>query len=275
MVLPVAMQGGFKPLGEDQWKKAVRRVLNIGPPNSRKTSALMTWPRPIHIVVAPGEKGSASIPREEGVFPYVWEQEGPGVPAAQVWKAVRTLTREIISGGHGPCTTFALDGLHKIYQYIYELKFLGLCEAFPNVDQEKLAGRAYGVAHKEFLQYLTDVCQSNVPYAVFTCWSAKEKDDRENPKSQSHIWPDLPGQVAQWVLGEFSVVLYSDVGPAQLDGSAKATWQLRPAGAVAGVGVKAPVHIAKSLPATVPQNWTLLEPMLLGSLVKPTSTPGA
>lgn len=257
------MASGFKPLDHDQWKKAVRRVLNIGPPNSRKTSALKTWPRPMHVIVAPGEKGSASIELEDGVKAWVWEQDSD-VDAAVVWASVQKLTREIISGAHGPCTTLAVDGLHKLYGYIYEMKLAGLVDAFPGSDQDKLGGRAYGLAHKEFLNYLTLVNQSNVPYAVFTCWSAKEKDNPEAKKSAVHIWPDLPGQVAQWVLGEFSVVLYSEVGTAMPDGTAPSQWQLRPMGIVAGVGVKAPLAIAKLIPATCPQDWRVLERILLG-----------
>lgn len=262
----------FQKLDPSSWEKVARRVLVIGPPNSRKTSSLTTWPRPIHVLVFPGEKGSASIPiNEPGVHAYVWEQT-PGTSPHTVWKEVQAETKKILSGAYGECRTFAGDGLHKLYQYLYEVRLADLVEAFPDSDQDKLGGRAYGLAHKAFLQYLTEVCQSNVENVVFTCWSAREKDNPEDKRSKSHIWPDLPGQLAQWVLGEFAVVLYAEVGLPLPDGTAPATWQLRPAGVVAGVGVKGPVAITAKLPSKIKQSWAVLEPLLLGQTA-PTPNP--
>lgn len=254
----------FKPLSVEQQQKASRRVLIIGPPNSRKTTSLGTFPRPTHIMAYPGEKGSSSIPNEPGISAYVWEQDDNLAPT-RVWKEVQEETKKIISGAHGPITTFAGDGLHKLYGYIYETSLKELVDAFPNSDQEKLAGRAYGRAHKQFLDYLTMVNQSSIQNVVFTCWSGAEKDNPDDNKSKSHIWPDLPGQLARWILGEFSVVVFAEVGLPNAAGVSEAYWQLRPAGAVWGVGVKGQVSVVSKLPARVPQDWSKLEPLLLAA----------
>lgn len=263
----------FKPLNQSQRRKTASRVLIIGPPNSRKTTSLMTWDRPTHILVMPGEKGSATIPMMDGILPYVWETEpDEEVGPHKVWNQLQVMTKEILSGKRGPITTFAGDGLHKVYQVIYDMHLLDLVASGEakaqkkgyEFDVEDVGGRAYGYAHKTFLNYLTMVNQSPVEYVVFTCWSAREKEDPDVKKSASFVWPDLPGQAAQWVLGEFSVVLYSEVGNPMPDGRATAKWVLRPGGQVKGVGVKTPVETATRMPASVPQDWQVLKKILLG-----------
>ncbi|MEK6879083.1 MAG: hypothetical protein AABY22_05715, partial [Nanoarchaeota archaeon] len=55
-----------------------RRVLIVGAPGSMKTTSLLTWPKPLHILSYPGEKGWETIPTNlEGVKAYVWDVDDP------------------------------------------------------------------------------------------------------------------------------------------------------------------------------------------------------
>lgn len=266
-----------------EWARQVRRVLIIGGPDSRKTTSIIeSAPRPLHLLNMPGEKGTASIAGElADVKVYVPRVDPEKPDSARIqYGAVVRLTKDILSGKRGPVKSFAPDGLHKLYQIIYDMHFEELCvygeeRGKGKFHEEDVRGKAYGYAHKTFLDYLTLVNQSGVEYVFATIWAAKERDDPTNPRSGVHWLPDLPGQLQQWILGEFAVKLHARVGLPQPDGSTSAIWILRPTGDVWGVGVKAPLPIAKRLPASVPhQDWKKLEPILLGQVeAKPATKP--
>jgi len=74
--------------------------------------------------------------------------------------------------------------------------------------------------------------------------------------------------MAKRIMGEFSVVLYSEVSLPDPKGARRGTWQLRPGGKVWGAGIKVPPDIAKRLPEKAEQDWQKLRPVLLGE-VKP------
>jgi hypothetical protein len=246
-----------------------RRALIAGPPNSRKTSSLVTWPHTeeegLHILLYPGEKGWDSIDTTlPGVHAYKWTIDDPAkINAFAIVKEVEQVTVDILSGKYGKVKTFAGDGIHKLYQWYYRKHYDTI--AASGKDMEKEGGKAYGLAHEEFLSYLHRTCHSNVPYAVFTVWDGAEKDNAEDKSkdASTHIYPELPGKLAKRIMGEFGVVLYASVGLPPAPGKpAPATWQLLPAGRVWGAGVKVPARIAMKLPQTVPQDWSRLEPLL-------------
>lgn len=258
----------FEPLSPDEWKRAATRCLLIGPPNAWKTTSLLTWPRPIHILSYPGEHGATSIPQVEGVNAYVWRDDANLAPEAIRDQVIAT-TMEILAGKRGPIQTFAGDGFHKVYQVFREARFNELRAAFPQVDEDKLGGRAYGEAHQLTYRYFRKVMSSGVPYVVFTCWAQKEKDDPDN-KSQnapSHIWPDLPGELAKNVMGEFALVMYAQPGREVAPGKwTEGTWQTKPGGKVWGAGTKFPPEVAARIPTMLPhQRWPLLEALILGT----------
>ena len=255
----------FRPLTQDLRQTLGRRVLISGPPNSRKTTSLHTWPRPNHIMSYPGEKGHDSIDLTmEGIHAYIWEfDEVTKVSPAAVVTEIENTTWKILGGKqYGPITTFSGDGLHKLYGWYY-LRARNELEG-ANIPDDTKDARAYGMAHDDFTLYLTKVNQSKVPYVVFTVWDGKEPDSPElKSKSPTHIFPDLPGKMAKRIMGEFSVVLYANVGLPKGPGqSAPAMWQLQPAGSVWGAGVKIPARLAMGLPQTVPQDWATLEKLL-------------
>lgn len=261
----------FKTLALDSRLPPASRVLISGPPNSFKTTSIVeTWPRPNHLVSYPGEKGYETIPvGEEGLFPYIWQVEDVSkVNAASVLREVEQATADIISGKYGDVTTFAGEGLHKLYGWHYTAALDDLLAGdSKGVGEEALRGPAYGRAHASFMAYITKVLQSTVPYVVMTLWEGTTKDDPENrsKNAPSHIFPDLPGQLAKRIVGEFGVVLYSQVSLPGLDGRVKGQWQLRPEGKVWGVGVKAAPEIAKNLPGKMIQDFRLLKMLLAGA----------
>ena len=271
----------FKLMDGTQWRRTFSRAAIIGWPNAWKTTSALTWPRPLHILNFPGEHGPSSIdpekPENAGVKIHVWEDD-PAVrltPRGLVTQIER-LSTEILSGKHGPIQTFFGDGFHKFYQVIYEACLDDLIEAFPSADKDRLGGRAYGMAHAEAFRYFRKIQSSNVPYVVVTMWAQREKDNPEDRSAtaSTHIWPDLPGELAKKVMGEFGIVLYAmpgtEIAPAVMKGQSvvkparfsAGTWQLRPGGKVWGAGIKLPLNIAQQLPTIVPQDWSHLEKLV-------------
>lgn len=250
----------FKQLTADSWQQGLGRVLIVGPPNSRKTTSLFTWPGPWGLVSYPGEKGYASIPVGlEGLTAYVWEDDiaSKTSPSALVNEIEKCSFDLIAKGG---ITTFAGDGIHKLYAAYINDASNGAYSAGDEFD-----AKCYGRAHEMFAHYLQRVMQSKVKYVVFTCWDGKEADNPDaGSKGTSHIYPDLPGKLAKRIMGEFSVVLHASVPPPVPGQPQKATWQLQPGGQVWGAGVKVPIAIAQKLPQKVEQDWGKLEPLLLG-----------
>mgnify|MGYP001589621971 FL=1 len=242
------------------WARRARRVLVNGPPNSGKSTSLRTWPTPMVIISAPGEKGTTSLPQGEGIRSFVWDAPDPN--AAVNWVGVlaevNKLTFESLSGKYGPIKTFALDGLHKLYDTCLQVATNGAKARGEDFEPKK-----YGPASALCFGYLEKVMLSAVENVVFTCWDGLEKDDPDEKGSQAprHLFPELPGKAAKLIMGEFAVVLYSNregAGPA-----AKYIWQTQPLGRVWGAGVKMPLEVSKRLPLTVPQDWGALERLLI------------
>lgn len=242
------------------WSRRARRVLINGPPNSRKTSSLATWPGELIIQSYPGEKGTSSIPTTtvDGKLVKAFVFDQPEVAAEMNWatvvKETKQLAIDIVGGKHGPVVTYAGDGLHKLYAcFLHEATF-GASAKGQDFD-----AKLYGAASQRFFGFIDLLMRSPVPNVVFTCWDGHEKDDPDERGTapSRHIFPELPGQAAKRVMGEFSVVVY-----ANRDATGKYCWQTQPAGKVWGAGVKMPLEIAKTLPITLEQDWRLLEKAL-------------
>lgn len=253
----------------EAWACQARRVLINGPPFSGKTTSLRTWPKPLVIIVAPSEKGTTSLPAGEGIKSFVRKtvyEENPN------WTGVlaefNKQLHEVLTGKHGPVQTLAIDGIHKLYALFLNVVTNGAKargELFEGRQKYPQAGALFSACLDRILMAL------NIPNVVMTCWDGLEKDDPDekgdtnNPPSR-HIFPNLPGQAAKDIMGEFPVVLYSlrqGAGPA-----AKYVWQTQPLGKVWGAGVKMPLEIAAKLPITVPQDWAVLERLLMPQEVK-------
>ncbi len=252
----------FKPLTPEVWRRKFSRSLIVGPPNSWKTTSLLTWPRPLHVLVYPGEKGASSLPTDAAdVHVYTWEHDVTTAPTpGAIVKAIESLTVEILAGKHGPIATFAGDGLHKLYGAFFDAAASGVGD-----PDGKERGQVFGMAHASFLDYLTTVLASSVPYVAMTVWDGLEKDDptakaKDAPK---HVWPELPGTLAKRIVGEFGTVLYASPGRETAPGQfSRGTWLTRPFGGVWGAGIKLPLAIAKTIPTTVNQDWVALEALV-------------
>ena len=244
------------------------RVMLWGRPNTFKTTAIVeTWPRPIHFISLPGEKGYETIPQVEGITSHVWAvQDLALVSPASVLREMEEITAQVLGRQHGPVTTLAVEGLHKVYDYAYDAALNDLL-AGDKKDQgaEVFRGPAYGIAHKTVMRYLNKVSAANVEYLVVTCWEGDKKDDPKNRQANAptHKAPQLPGQLADAITGEFGVSVRSTIkrkSPTELAGQ----WQLLPDGQVHGCAVKVPLEIAKGLPRTMPQDFRLLQLLLQG-----------
>jgi hypothetical protein len=221
---------------------------------------LGTWPRPIHILSYPGEKGTNAIPYGEGVTSYLPDDLDPSKDHAwgDVINQIKKTTFEVLCGKHGEIRTFAGDGLHKLYAC-----FLAEATSGASWRGDQFEAKAYSRAHTMFGAYLDTVLRSPVDYVVFTCWDGVEKDNSldKTKDAPQHKMPELPGKMAKLIMGEFSVVLY-----AKLEGAgatAKALWQIQPQGDVHGAGVKCPLEIAKKLPLYCPQDWAVFEKLMI------------
>lgn len=244
---------------KQEWERRARRTLLVGSPNTRKTSSLATWPGPRLIVSYPGEKGTASIPRDEGTKALVWNQEDALADTnwKNVWNEVLAASKDAIGGKHGPIKTFAGDGLHKLYQTALAHATFGA-----SARAESFDAKLYGNATTMFFQYLDFVMRSPIENVVFTVWDGHEKDDpdEKGPSPSRHIWPELPGQAAKRIMGEFSLVLYATKEP-----TGKYVWYTQPQGKVWGAGAKLPVEIAKRLPVSLEQDWGKLEQVIFAA----------
>lgn len=199
----------------------------------------------------------------------VWEDDPKSLTTPErIWADVEQATVDMLTGKmFGPLTTFAGDGLHKLYELIWEVKFRGLKRDNPTLPEEKVKGPAYGAAHKEFIGYLRKITQSTIPYVVCTAWTEREKDDPDNKdrNAPSHLWANLPGTLAQQVVGEFPAVLGCEAGTLLAPGKfTQGKWQIRPSGKVWGVGIKLPAEISSKLPTHVPADWQALEKLVFG-----------
>lgn len=245
-----------------------------GPPNTGKSYSIRTCHKPVGIISLPGEKGHSSLPSGEGIFKYVWEDDGTPTKDRgtlyyqKIWRAVEDQTIDLINGKtHGPIQTLFIDGVHKLYSIGLAIATDGESErlqsAFTTTMNERgkevLVGefdpRCYGKSHKLIFEYVNLVASSKVPYRIFTSWSEKEKDDPDDTSrnAASHQMPDLPGKAARRVLGEVAVTLH-----AMIDNTGKYVWQTKPGGKVYGAGIKGASEVVAKVPQFIPQDFQVL-----------------
>ena len=240
---------------------SARRLLNMGPPNSGKSESLITWPRPAHVLVSPGEQGDDTLPRGiEDFRLHLWEDDPISkTSSASIVTQVETLAWEILGGKHGPVTSFLFEGIHKYYDYILDWLTGGAY-----FKGEEFEPKLYARSHEHFKYFVQRVNASPVKYVAFTCWDGKEPDEPGTKGGPSHVYPDLPGKMAKRIMGEFSVVVYSQVEwhMRQPGKKAPAYWQLIPEGKVWGAAVKAPYAVTQHLPVRVEQSLPALEAAL-------------
>lgn len=234
----------------DSWKSTFRRVLLNGPPLSGKTTSFLTFPAKRHIIVAPGELGHSSLREDENTKLYYWEFD-PAVSNIQylkTWVNVQKITHSIIAGEYGEVTTFAFDGLHKLYYLIMKAKGY-------TVDSDP---REYVKYHEEFSKYMHLILGSKIPYVVASAYDGAEAI--EAGSKITAIFPDLPGKMSKQVMGMFPVVFHTErSGEGDKE---KYTWRLRATGKVQAAGMHLPTDLKAKFPAELDQNWAEVERIL-------------
>ena len=261
----------FRTLTQDQRVVPGSRVLTWGRPNTYKTTAIVeTCERPLQVISLPGEKGFETIPSVEGITSHVWEvSDLTTVSPSSVIREVEQITAEVVAGKHGDFLTLAVEGIHKFYDYCYDAEF-GELLLGANVDPEKVRGPAYGLAHKRVMRYLNKLSASTAANVVVTCWEADKKDDPKarDKNAPTHKAPMLPGQLADWITGEYGASVRSTIkkgaGP---DAPVTGVWQILPDPQVQGCAVKVPREIALRLPRKMPQHYGMLKALLGGKSV--------
>lgn len=235
------------------------RIHITGHTGTRKTSSLLTFPRPIHIINLPGEKGYATLPLDApDVTTDIWQDDTPNKrrPSAQVLQEVHAVTVKAMATPG--LKTLAIEGLHKLPHVMTDAVTAGAY--FAGEDFEP---RLYALAHRQFAEYLDMVCRSSVPVVVMTSWAAPEADKPGLRGGSTHLWPDLLGKLAKQILGEFDITAAAVLRPGK-PGEPELTgyWQLRPEGEVWGCGLKVNPERAKAIPTYIPQTYAALQAAL-------------
>ena len=235
-----------------------KRLLISGEPNTRKTTSLLTLPKPLAILSFPGEKGYDTIPlNDPQILPFIWQADETKKPDSHaILREVFNASTDLISGKHGKITSFSGDGLHKFFDYLLDSVTDGAYFA-----GEEFEPKLYGLAYREFTEYLSRVMHTSIPIVAFTCWAEAEGDRTKKPGEKasdipSHIWPALPGKLAKKILGEFSVAVHQTLRRDKLsDSETQGMWQTRPSGEVWGCGIKGPTEVVKRIPTYVPADY--------------------
>lgn len=263
---------------ETFWRTRASCWLISGPPNSGKTTSLVTFlegvtrdertgtytiesgAERIAYIGFPGEQGISSFPAEAlGDHAKVWVGSDLTDPTKPVdWAAelrsVKQVTAEILTGKHGAFDVLALDGLHKLHAL-----YLAVATGGESARSYDFEARLYGEAWKNFMAYLHMIFRcATIKKKVFTVWDGREKDDPDakDKDTQKHIFPELPGKGAKEIMGEFAVALYARV--TGVGEGARYEWQTRPFGKVWGCGIKAPTYLLKEVKTYEPQDYKIL-----------------
>jgi hypothetical protein len=220
----------------------------------------------------PGEKGWETVPLKDtiasitpalhGIHQLLWEEEdvektSPHAVLKQVDKGIKDAVAQAMVAWKGSRWTLVLEGLHKLYGWHYKARMIDLqgtkSYAESGGDDEKIGGRAYGLAHDSYQGWLHEIMSLPIPYVLGTIWEGKTRDDLSDTskKAPSHIFPDLPGEMAKRIVGEFTIVLYSEVSLPDPRGRQRGKWTVKPQGKIWGVGVHLPPEIAMKVPATI------------------------
>lgn len=242
---------------KEVWLKSYRRVLLNGAPLRGKTTSLKTFPKPIHIIVAPGEMGYSSLfPDPPHLNLYYWEFDtaSPIIAWAKVWVEFKILCTDILNGKYGSVETLAIDGLHKLYYVIQ--KAHGYTQ-----DSE---AREYSRYHEVFTNQMSVILGSSIPYVVATVYDGPEATEPGSKVTQ--VFPQLPGRMAKDIMGLFPCVFHAEL---RVDEKGSIySWRLQPSVKMQAAGFHLPKEITSTFPAELPQDWAIVEKLITGCISK-------
>lgn len=233
----------------DQWVSDASRILLNGPPLTGKTTSLLTFPRPCHILIAPTEMGASSIRDnpKAGVHVYKFQFKAAEVLKYQtIWRGVQETTQMILDGSHGKVNTFCIDGLHRLYYFIQ--KALGYTASTDSKE--------YSRYHETFVNFLLPILSSDVPTVVATSYDGTEMVEDSAGKGIATIYPGLPGRMAKEIMGYFPLVFHSETF--RTGKGEEYRWQLRAKDKVRGAGAHFPADVRDVFPNYVPQDWNVV-----------------
>ena len=247
-----------------------RRLLINGKSGSRKTTSILTCPRPIAVINYPGELGFDTCPdNDPEVYKRVWADEvGKAQDAQKVIQAVEKEALEIIASGK--YRTIFFEGLHHFTTLALDMVTDGAY-----VRGDEFEPKQYGLGYRVVFDHITRMSNTNVPVVGWTCWAESKQERPKRPGEKQEDIPKkvlsaLPGQLPHQIMGRFSVTLYQSLKVRKgKDGlSVKndrneviqdATWQTRQAGDVLCAGLKGPAPVVEKIPTFIPANYPALE----------------
>lgn len=239
-----------------------RRLLVNGMTGVGKTTSMLTLPRPIAIVSAPGEKGYDSIPQNDPeVLSFVWQDEpSKETNSDQIIQQVERTCVDLIAGKHGNIQSLVFEGLHKFYEYILDAVTGGEYFDGGKYDNWTMFPRA----KRRLTGFLDRLMLNNIPVVAVTVWSEAEPDRGKRPGESAsdvqniptHIYPALMGKLAKEILGEFSVVVHQSKRKEAIgDKTESYMWQLKPHGDVWGCSIKGPKELTEKLPIYIKADY--------------------
>src|SRR3990167_2773181 len=172
-----------------------RRLLINGRSGSRKTTSILTFPRPIAVISYPGELGHDTVPDgHPALLKLVWsEDSSKGVDAGKVLKAIETAALDVIASGK--YRTLALEGLHHFANYAMDFVTDG---AF--FRGEDFEAKQYGPGYRVVYDHIARLSNTNMPVVAWTCWAASKNERKRKPGEKEEdvpkkLYSALPGQL--------------------------------------------------------------------------------
>ena len=246
-----------------------RRLLINGKSGSRKTTALLTTPRPIAVINYPGELGWDTIPdNDPEIFKRVWAEDDKRGDSGKMVAAVEKEVLEIIATGK--YKSVWLEGLHHFVSLAMDTVTDGAY-----LNGEEFEPKQYGLGYRMVFDHITRISNTNVPIIGWTCWAESKAERAKRPGEKQDDVPKkimsaLPGQLPHQIMGRFSVMLYqslkarkdkigaivkNDRGEIVYD----AWWQTRQQGDVLCAGLKGPAIVVERIPLLIPANYSALD----------------
>ena len=247
-----------------------RRLLINGKSGSRKTTSLLTCPRPIAVVNYPGELGFDTIPdNDPEITKRVWlEDEGKKVDAFKVIQAIEKEALEIIAAGKHRSLWF--EGLHHFVTIVMDDVTGGAY-----LKGEEFEPKLYALGYRMVFDHIARMSNSNMPVVGWTCWAEAKAERAKRPGEKSEDVPKkimsaLPGQLPHQIKGRFSVMLYQSLKPRKDkagmtqknergESILDAMWQTREHGDVICAGLKGDARIVSQIPLHITASYETLE----------------
>jgi len=208
---------------------------------------MMTLPRPIGIVSAPGEKGHDAIVEDPEIHSFYFQAESGGMNSMKIVTEIEKTLLDLIAGKYGKIASLVFEGIHKMEQYLLDAVTAGAYFGGGDYDNWKCTPRA-----RQWLRALIDrLCLNTIPVVAVTSWAEYEAERRavageDSSKIPSHYYPAMMGKNAKEILGEFAITAFQT--KRKEDGKDEYLWQLKPQGEVRGCRVILPLAQAQKLP---------------------------